>query len=92
SQGFLKIGGLNLQPAEVFKLVLIVFLTYMLIKKRKSKLYFIQDVLPVALVSFVPFAMVMAQNDLGNALGYIVIVIGMLWIGNVKASHALIGF
>ncbi|MCP3778008.1 FtsW/RodA/SpoVE family cell cycle protein [Paenibacillus sp. MZ03-122A] len=92
SQGFLKIGGLNLQPAEVFKLVLIIFLTYMLIKKRKSKLYFIQDVLPVALVSFVPFAMVMAQNDLGNALGYIVIVIGMLWIGNVKASHALIGF
>ena len=38
-----------------------------------------------------PFVLVMAQNDLGNALSYVVILLGLLWIGNVKFSHALIG-
>ena len=33
----------------------------------------------------------MVQNDLGNGLSYIVILLGLLWIGNVKFSHALIG-
>jgi rod shape determining protein RodA len=29
---------------------------------------------------------------LGNALSYIIILIGLLWIGNIKFTHALIGF
>ncbi|MDP4096109.1 FtsW/RodA/SpoVE family cell cycle protein [Paenibacillus sp. P96] len=91
AQGWLNIGGLSIQPAELFKLVLIISLAYMLMLRRQSELRFVRDVLPIGLVTFVPFAIVMAQNDLGNALSYIVILIGMLWIGNVKASHALIG-
>ncbi|MFB5674774.1 FtsW/RodA/SpoVE family cell cycle protein [Paenibacillus terreus] len=91
AQGWLRIGGISIQPAELFKLALIISLAYMLMIRRQSELRFVRDVLPIGLVTFVPFAVVMAQNDLGNALAYLVILIGMLWIGNVKASHALIG-
>lgn len=90
--GWIQLGPLSIQPAELFKLVLVIFLASVLIKRDKSKLDFWKDVVPIGLLTFLPFALVMLQNDLGNALAYVVILIALLWIGNVKASHALIGF
>lgn len=80
----------SFQPAEFFKLLLVIFLGFMLLRKRKPRLSFWRDVVPVCLMTFIPFIAVMAQNDLGNALSYIVILAGMLWIGNIKYMHALI--
>lgn len=91
AQGWLAIGNLSLQPAELFKLVLILFLAGMLVRKNKNKLLFWKDVVPLALITLLPFLIVMSQNDLGNALAYLVILAGMLWIGNIKFTHALIG-
>ncbi|MFP4975424.1 FtsW/RodA/SpoVE family cell cycle protein [Paenibacillus sp. CN-4] len=90
AQGWLEIGGISLQPAELFKLILILFLSSVLVRKNKQKLGFWRDVVPIGLLTFVPFAIVITQNDLGNALSYIVILFGLLWIGNIKFSHALI--
>lgn len=83
-------GGLSFQPAEFFKLLLVVFLAHVLYRKRKTQLAFWRDVIPICLLTFVPFMIVMAQNDLGNALSYLIILVGMLWIGGMKYSHALI--
>ncbi|WP_018750045.1 FtsW/RodA/SpoVE family cell cycle protein [Paenibacillus sanguinis] len=80
----------SFQPAEFFKLLLVIFLGFMLLRKRKPRLAFWRDVVPVCLITFIPFVAVMAQNDLGNALSYVVILAGMLWIGNIKYMHALI--
>lgn len=54
-------------------------------------MHFSSDILMIGAFSFLPFLLVMIQPDLGNAIIYIVIVIGMLWIGNVKYSHVAIG-
>lgn len=89
--GWINLGIVDFQPAELFKLVLIIFITYILIRKNKAKLSFWRDIVPIGLLTFIPFAVVMVQNDLGNGLSYIVILLGLLWIGNVKFSHALIG-
>ncbi|WP_106767299.1 FtsW/RodA/SpoVE family cell cycle protein [Paenibacillus faecalis] len=91
SKGWISLGELSVQPAEVFKIILIIFLTYVLVRKNKRQLSFTRDVIPVGLLAFIPFVFVMAINDLGNALSYVVILLGLLWIGNVKFSHALIG-
>ncbi|QUL54606.1 FtsW/RodA/SpoVE family cell cycle protein [Paenibacillus tritici] len=91
AQGWIGIGDLSIQPAELFKLILILFLTTVLVRKNRNPLRFWRDVVPLSLIAFVPFAMVILQNDLGNALSYIVILLGILWIGNLKFSHALIG-
>lgn len=90
--GWMTIPIINqsFQPAEFFKLPLVMFLGYLLYRKRKTGLSFWRDVVPVCAVTFVPFVLVIAQNDLGNALSYLVILAGMLWIGNVKYMHALI--
>lgn len=91
SKGWIYIGTLSMQPAEIIKLVLIIFLTYVLVRKNKSQLSFIRDIIPIGLLAFIPFALVMAINDLGNALSYVIILLGLFWIGNVKTLHALIG-
>ncbi|MGN7359250.1 FtsW/RodA/SpoVE family cell cycle protein [Paenibacillus sp. SAF-054] len=83
-------GGLSLQPAELFKLFLVIFISFVLVRKRKNKLSFWSDVVPLGLITLVPWALVMLQNDLGNALSYMMILAGLLWIGGIKYTHAFI--
>ncbi|SDT30008.1 rod shape determining protein RodA [Paenibacillaceae bacterium GAS479] len=90
--GWFKITEtLSFQPAEAAKIVLIIAVAYMMGKRQGEKLLFTKDLLPIAAVAGLPFLLVLTQPDLGNAIIYLVIVLGMLWIGNVKYSHALLG-
>ncbi|GFN33626.1 FtsW/RodA/SpoVE family cell cycle protein [Paenibacillus xylaniclasticus] len=84
-------GGLQFQPAEMVKIVLIIGIAHLMGKRQGDPLRLTSDVFAVGAFAFVPFLLVMMQPDLGNAIIYIVIVLGMLWIGNVKYTHVLIG-
>lgn len=84
-------GLLSFQPAEFMKILLIMTLAVLIARRQGDRLSFTRDLLPVAVFSLIPFALVMIQPDLGNAIIYVVIVLGMLWIGNVKYTHVLIG-
>nr|WP_170312113.1 FtsW/RodA/SpoVE family cell cycle protein [Paenibacillus sacheonensis] len=84
-------GGLQFQPAEMVKLILIITVAYLMGRRQGEPLRVRQDLFVVAFFSFVPFALVMIQPDLGNAIIYLVIVLGMLWIGNVRYTHVLLG-
>ncbi|MBN2984846.1 MULTISPECIES: FtsW/RodA/SpoVE family cell cycle protein [Cohnella] len=84
-------GGLTFQPAELMKLFLIIAVAAVMGRRQGDPLRFRTDVLSIAGVSIVPFALVMIQPDLGNAIIYIFIVLGMLWIGNVRYTYVLIG-
>ncbi|OXM15358.1 FtsW/RodA/SpoVE family cell cycle protein [Paenibacillus herberti] len=90
--GWFKITEtLSFQPAEAAKMVLIIAVAYMMGQRQGEKLLFTKDLIPIAAVASLPFLLVLTQPDLGNAIIYLVIVLGMLWIGNVKYSHALLG-
>lgn len=89
ARGWINVG-VSIQPAEVFKLVLIIGIGAFLVRKQREKLRFWKDVVPIGLVALIPFMIVIVQNDLGNALCYAIIVAALLWIGNVKYTHALI--
>ncbi|WP_211747776.1 FtsW/RodA/SpoVE family cell cycle protein [Paenibacillus sp. Marseille-Q4541] len=92
SRGWISIPYLfNVQPAEVFKIILIISVGGIL-AKQKHELTFWKNIIPVSLVTLLPFLLVLKTNDMGNALSYIVILIGMLWMGNIKNTHALIIF
>ncbi|OKP98493.1 FtsW/RodA/SpoVE family cell cycle protein [Paenibacillus sp. P46E] len=91
ARGWLEVGGLSVQPAELFKLILILALAALLVRKNKNELQFWRDVVPLGMIALLPFAIVISQNDLGNALSYMVILLGLLWIGRIKWSNALIG-
>ncbi|MFC4809006.1 FtsW/RodA/SpoVE family cell cycle protein [Paenibacillus sp. GCM10023250] len=84
-------GGLQFQPAEMVKIILIITVAYLMGRRQGDPLRVRQDLFVIAAFSFVPFALVMIQPDLGNAIIYLVIVLGMLWIGNVRYTHVLLG-
>lgn len=84
-------GRLSVQPAEIVKLILIIGIAHLMGKRNGDRLGFRKDLLPIGIFSLIPFALVMSQPDLGNAIIYVVIVIGMLWIGNIKYSYVLFG-
>lgn len=88
AQGWLNLGGISLQPAELFKMVLIMFLSVLLAGKRKLKLGFWRDITPLLGITLIPFGLVMVQNDLGNALSYLIIMMALFWIGNMKYTQA----
>ncbi len=88
----LPIQGLLFQPAELMKLILIVMLAYMINRRRGEALELVGDLLPIGLCVAAAFVLVLIQPDLGNAIIYLIIMIGMLWIGNVRYSIVLIGF
>ncbi|PQP84533.1 cell cycle protein [Paenibacillus sp. PCH8] len=91
ANGWLKLSeSFSFQPAELFKMILILFLAHLIVKRQRSTLEFWRDIVPIGCWAFIPFALVMAQNDLGNALGYVVILAAVFWIGNIKLKHALI--
>ncbi|RKP54246.1 rod shape-determining protein RodA [Cohnella endophytica] len=84
-------GGMLFQPAEVMKIFLIIALAAIMGRRQGDPLRMRTDVSYVALTSIIPFVVVMIQPDLGNAMIYIFIVLGMLWIGNIRYSYVMIG-
>ncbi len=83
--------SLLFQPAEFMKILLIFTLAAVIGRRNGEPLTLTTDIVPIFAVSFLPFMLVMIQPDLGNAIIYLFIVLGMLWIGNVKYTHVLIG-
>lgn len=91
ARGWFQLPGFALQPAELMKLFLIIMIAYYLSRRGGEPLRLVEDVLPTGLIAFVPFALVLIQPDLGNAIIYVVILIGMFWIANVRYVHVLAG-
>ncbi|WP_309120373.1 FtsW/RodA/SpoVE family cell cycle protein [Paenibacillus sp.] len=93
ARGWFIIPGIeqSVQPAEFAKLSIIVMLAYFLSRKQGEPLELWRDVVPVGLIVFIPFVWVVIQPDLGNAIIYVVILVGMLWIANIKYLHVLLG-
>jgi rod shape determining protein RodA len=83
--------GLKFQPAELMKLILIIAITSFIARRVGAKLELFRDVIPIFILGLIPFALVFVQNDLGNAIIYLVILLGMFWIGNIKFKFVLIG-
>jgi len=91
ARSWFELGQFSFQPAEIMKLFLIIAIAALMGRRQGDPLRLRSDVLVVTFFSFVPFMLVMMQPDLGNAIIYIFIVLGMLWIGNVRYLYVMIG-
>lgn len=88
---FILPGGIGFQPAELCKLILILFLSYFLSKREAETLGLIKEILPMGVITFIPFLLVLMQPDLGNSIGYLVIFIVLCWFGHIHYKYAWIG-
>lgn len=83
--------GFNFQPAELVKLLTIIAIASFMNRRGGEPLRFWQEVVPIGLMVALPVGLIVIQPDLGNAIIFLVILIVLYWIGNIKYTHVLIG-
>jgi cell division protein FtsW (lipid II flippase) len=89
---WIHIGGLQLQPGELSKIFLIVFLAGYLREKREVLAQGrLKDLGPLIAIWAATMLVLVATNDLGSALLYFGIFIAMLYIATARLWYVLVG-
>jgi rod shape determining protein RodA len=85
---WVQMGSFHFQPSEWVKLVLILAMAkYFADNKGECDT---QDIVKAGALVGIPMLMVLVQPDLGTALTYLPIAVMGLFLGGMKAKHALI--
>ena len=88
SRRWLLIGGVQVQPSEIAKLVVIIMLAKYLSDRQESVNTFRVFLGSIAIVAL-PGAMVFAQPDLGSSLVFVAIWLGMITVAGANWKHIL---
>jgi cell division protein FtsW len=89
AQRWIRVAGFTLQPSEVTKLTVIIFLAYALSKKGEKIRGFKKGFLPVMLIAGVFSGIVLLQKDLGTAFVITTVIGIMLFIGGTRFYYLL---
>ncbi|MBF8984311.1 rod shape-determining protein RodA [Lutibacter sp. B2] len=76
ARSWLNLGPIDMQPSEIVKIGFILSFAKFL-EVRQNKLDTVKDLIPVGLYALVPILLVLKEPDLGNALVFVVIALGM---------------
>ena len=95
---WIKLGPLNLQPSEIAKLAIILYLAWFLDLRRRretslefSKQDFLQTILPAVAPIFVCVALIMAQPDLGTSVDVVLIMAAILFVAGLSWKWVAVG-
>ena len=84
---WLHMGPASLQPSEISKIILVLFLAYFL-AQRSGKVNDVKHtLLPIGLVTGLSMALVMAEPDFGTALAIGMIVAAMLFTAGLRLRY-----
>ncbi len=89
AQRWIPIAGFNVQPSEFAKVGVIVSLAALLHHRPATKL---SSVLQVLAVTFIPWALVLVQPDLGTSLVFAAITLGMMYWANANLGWIILLF
>src|SRR4029077_8260684 len=89
---WVHVGPLQLQPGELSKIFMVVFLAGYLREKREVLAQGrLKDLGPLLLIWVATMLVLVATNDLGSALLYFGIFIAMLYIATARLWYVLVG-
>jgi len=88
---WIRFGPLGIQPSELAKLAVILYLAWFLDQKRRGnatmefrKEDFLETVLPAVVPVFVCISLVLAQPDLGTSIDIMLIATAILFVGGLS--------
>jgi cell division protein FtsW len=84
---WLKLPGFNLQPSEMAKLALIMYMAYSLDKKQEKVKSFAIGIVPHMIVLAILIGCLALQPDLGGALTLFAVAFTMLFAAGTRLSH-----
>ena len=88
SRSWFGIGSFGIQPSEALKLGLIIFSSKYLSKINKTKISF-KEVLPLLIVIFFSFFLIMLQPDFGTGVILVMSCIALLFVAGVDMKFFL---
>ena len=86
---WIKGSGFSMQPSELAKLSLAIFVAYFIQRRAGEEQSFWKTFLPCLFVLGIVAALVLKQPDLGTALMLAIIVFTICYAGGVRARHML---
>lgn len=84
---WLFLGPFSFQPSELFKLLLVVYLSFSLANPRRNLNRLSELLWPYALIIGLGLAMIVAEPDLGTVIVIVLTVIGMFFLAGAKVKH-----
>lgn len=96
ARSWIGVGAFSIQPSEFMKLGLIIFLAATLATYQKYITSFKKGFLPLTLLIFTAFGLIMLQPDLGTGLVLVVTCMLMVFVAGARLTHffglAFVGF
>lgn len=89
AQRWIPLGPLNLQPAEVAKVALVLYLARSLARKQDKVRLFSIGLLPHVLVTGVVAALCLWQKDLGTGFVLFLVLLAMLFAAGARVAYLL---
>jgi cell division protein FtsW len=86
---WLRLGPISMQPAEMAKLIAVLYLAAYLAKKGEKIAVFSSGLLPALIVIGVLCGLVLLEPDLGTVVVIGLVTVGLLFLGGAKSSHLL---
>ena len=84
---WLRLGPISIQPAEMAKLIGVIYLAAYLAKKEDRLQHFSTGLLPALLVIGVLSGLVLLEPDLGTVVVLGLVTGGLLFVGGARVSH-----
>lgn len=84
---WLGTGSVYLQPSEIAKLSMVLFMAYNLAKYQEKMCFFIKGLLPQLFFLFLIFGLILKEPDLGTALSIAGTVFIMLFVSGARLPH-----
>jgi cell division protein FtsW len=84
---WLRGGPLSVQPVELAKFALVLYLASFLARRQELIRSFGRGFLPPLAIALVMAALTMRQPDLGNALALVVLTLALAYLAGARLSH-----
>lgn len=88
ASSWINLGPIDFQPSEIVKIAFILFFAKVL-ESRQNKLSTIKELIPVGFYGAIPILLILKEPDLGNALVFVVIILGMIFASGL--NYKLLG-
>ncbi|KAA3636561.1 MAG: putative lipid II flippase FtsW [Calditrichaeota bacterium] len=91
SQRWIKLGIINIQPSELFKFVMIMFLAFSLSKTTRDITDLKQLLFPYTPIIGIGLLLIVMEPDLGTAIVIALTAIGVFFLAGAKIKHLFMG-
>lgn len=89
AQRWIGFGGFTIQPSEIIKLALVIFMSYGLSAYNERLKFFAKGMLPFLIILAAACGLILMQPDLGTALSVAGTVYIMLFAAGAKGKHLI---